>query len=69
MAEARDPRTDIGDLFGQQAAAFLLIEKNDGSRRKSLAACGCNGGSSICAARFGSILIPELGIEPAIEQD
>jgi hypothetical protein len=31
MAEARDPRTDISDLFGQQAAAFLLIEKNDGS--------------------------------------
>ena len=67
--DAVDPRINVSLLLGQHAAALLLVEKNYGGGRESLAPCGCGRASRIRFSQPRGIRHGfQLLIQPPIEQ-
>jgi hypothetical protein len=77
IAGVRDglgPREEVSGLICVEAAAFFLIEKDDGVSGEVFAACGCDGGGGVLHAESGgsgagAFGAGDLGVGFAVGED
>jgi len=69
-SDSVNPGVDVGLLLGQHASALLLIEKDDGVRGESFAACGGSSGVPVGIAQFSCVGNGfQFGVEAPVEED